>query len=60
MALSAKLAACKARKVTTFTRWEVKMNGLHIPGTPLVVDYWRPKNLPPRLLFFLTHMHAGS
>ena len=35
------------------------MNGQHIPGTPMVVDYWKTKNLPPRLLFFLTHMHAG-
>ncbi|CAI8057517.1 5' exonuclease Apollo [Geodia barretti] len=34
------------------------MNGLHIPGTPLVVDYWRQKNVPPRALFFLSHLHA--
>ena len=36
------------------------MNGLHIPGTPMVVDYWKTKNLAPRMLFFLTHMHAGE
>ena len=35
------------------------MNGLHIPGTPLVVDYWKRRNVPPRALYFLTHMHAG-
>lgn len=41
------------------TTIKLKMNGQHIQGTPMVVDYWRTKNLPPRLLFFLTHMHAG-
>ncbi len=35
------------------------MNGQHVRGTPIVVDYWRIKKLPPRMLFFLTHMHAG-
>lgn len=35
-------------------------NGTRIRGTPIVVDYWRTKSLPPRMLFFLTHMHAGN
>ncbi|KAL5508975.1 hypothetical protein EMCRGX_G004247 [Ephydatia muelleri] len=34
------------------------MNGLQIPDTPIVVDYWRQKDVPPRSLFFLTHIHA--
>lgn len=34
------------------------MNGQHIPGTPVVVDFWRLRDVPPRCLFFLTHMHA--
>ena len=36
------------------------MNGLQIPDTPIVVDYWRQKDVPPRSLFFLTHIHAGT
>lgn len=36
------------------------MNGLRIPRTPLVVDFWRVRDVPPRSLFFLTHMHAGE
>lgn len=37
-----------------------EMNGLHIPGTPLVVDYWKQKHVQPRALFFLSHLHAGE
>ena len=36
------------------------MNGLHIPSSPIVVDFWRVRDVPPRSLFFLTHMHAGE
>ena len=36
------------------------MNGCRIRDTPLVVDFWKIEELPPRrMLFFLTHMHAG-
>ena len=35
------------------------MNGQRIPRTPIVVDYWNLGKVPPRCLFFLTHMHAG-
>ena len=35
------------------------MNGLHIPDTPIVVDYWRLRDVPSRALFFLSHLHAG-
>ncbi len=35
------------------------MNGLSIPNTPIVVDYWNLKDVHSRSLFFLSHMHAG-
>ena len=34
-------------------------NGLRIPDTPIVVDYWNSHHLPPRCLHFLSHVHAG-
>ena len=36
-----------------------KGNGHHIPNTPIVVDYWKIKGVPPKCVRFLTHMHSG-
>ena len=36
------------------------VNGRMIPDTPIVVDYFNRNALPPRMLFFLTHVHAGE
>ncbi|XP_071033862.1 5' exonuclease Apollo isoform X2 [Parasteatoda tepidariorum] len=33
-------------------------NGHVIPGTPIAVDMWNPKNYPQARIFFLSHFHA--
>lgn len=46
-------------KITCVRVLALQMNGVAIANTPIVVDYWSLKDVHPRSLFFLTHMHAG-
>ena len=39
---------------------KIDVNGRKIPDTPIAVDFFRRSHLPSRMLFFLTHAHAGK